>query len=178
MSDRQDALAQAQALERQGRSREACSVLSRALAKEPRRIDWMQTLAWWLYRDGRERELLQLLDKGPASYSQDAYLVLQKASCLARLQRLAEARKEYRRVLELTQDAALRKQAEHDLAWLREEEATDKAVRAGLSRARLGILAGTLVLGGSALFFWMARRRESVSRPGADRGQKNPLEDV
>ncbi len=122
-------------------------------------------LTYWLYRDGREKKLLNLLEEGPEAYSSDPYLVLQKASCLARLQDFGPAREAYQQVLDLTQDQALRKQATDDLQWLEREEATQGQVRAGLMRARLGILGGLVTLGGGALFLWLARRRESVQKP-------------
>jgi Flp pilus assembly protein TadD len=170
-------MVQAQALERQGRSREACMVLERALAKDPEQIGWMRLLAYWLFRDGRELELLPMLQNGPDSYGRDAYLVYQEASCLARVQRFGQARRLYRRVLELTQDTNLRRQALGDLAWLEEEEATETAVKSGLTRARLGVLAGSLALAGGALFLWFARRREDV-KGAVDDPQRLSVDDL
>ena len=161
----QDVLLRAQALERQGRSREACTALERGLGKNPEQLEWMRLLAYWLFRDGREVELLGWLERGPDSYRRDAYLVLQRASCLARLQKFGKARREYKRVLELTEDADLRQQAESDLEWLTREEETARAVKSGLDRARIGVLAGSLVLAGTGLFLWLARRRERLKGP-------------
>jgi len=159
---RQDPLQEAQALERVGKTREACTLLEAGLSDAgDRQTALAYRLAHLLMQDGRERRWMAIYQRYPA-WSRDGYLSLRYADACFRLDRLATAKRVYTEVIDLG-PPRIADSAKTNLGLLEAELGRIKAARAALWRSRALIAVGVFGLAATVGLAWIIGRRDQRS---------------